>query len=502
MLNVHQLTKSFGAVEALRGVSFSVGAGEIRGICGENGAGKSTVMKALMGIVRPDSGTIEIDGKARTVESPQRAQELGLALVAQELSLAPQLSVLDNIWLGDRSVPLFHRQAKFRVRASEALRLLNVDYGLDRAVATLTMGERQLVEIARLLVRDARLLILDEPTATLSDVEIERIMLALRALRAKGNSVLYVTHRLGEVFEICDSVTVLRNGKDVATRPILGLERRELIKLMLGRRFDAMYPSPTPGSSTGQSLVVSNLHVPGVVSDFSVVAPRGEITCIAGQVGAGGTAVIRALAGLVPDATGTSVLDGVTLPMGSVTKRAGRNITFVSDDRARDGIFRRNVLENLTAAHLPKFTRFGFLSWPNLFRFGSEICRRVLLDANRLKANAFDLSGGNQQKILFARALGSENPGIILINEPTRGVDVGARAEIYRLLREFCQLGYVLLMTSSDLEEVVGISDRVITMYRGKTVCCYERHRIDMSAILADITHPAAPPGDYLSVEH
>ena len=490
MLAVHELTKSFGNIEALRGISFSVGAGEIHGVCGENGAGKSTLMKSLMGIVRPDSGTIEMDGKTRAIESPQRAQECGIALVAQELSLAPHLSVLDNIWLGHRDVPVFHRRSIFRQRAAKALQSLGAEFGLDRLVGSLSAGERQIVEIARLLVREARLLILDEPTATLSDVEIARMMDALRTLKAGGSSVLYVTHRLSEIFDVCDSVTVLRNGRHVTTRPVAGLERKELIELMLGRRLEEMYPAPPVHSSTSRALTASNLRIPGIVDDFSIVARRGEVTCIAGQVGAGPAAIIRALAGLIPEASGEIMLDGVRLPIGSVTKRARRNIAFVSEDRGREGLFRRSVLENVAAVHFPECRRGGLVSWDKVRRFAFAVCRRVLLDEDRLNANAFDLSGGNQQKILFARALESKQPGVILINEPTRGVDVGARAEIYRLLREFCQMGYVILMASTDLEEVVGISDSVVTMYRGRPVSRYERGQIDMSAIVADITHP------------
>jgi ABC-type sugar transport system ATPase subunit len=316
------------------------------------------------------------------------------------------------------------------------------------------------------------------------------MMSALRGLKSEGKSILYVTHRIGELFEICDSVTVLRNGKDVATRLISETDRRNLIELMLGRPFEEMYPAPPPRRTASPSLMISGLRVPGVVDAFSLAAPRGQITCIAGQVGAGAAAVIRALAGLVPGASGSITLDGVPLPLDSSVSRLQRNIIFVSEDRGREGIFRRNVLENLVAAPMPDYTWAGLLSWRNLRRLGEELCSQVALDPKRLSMSAFELSGGNQQKILFARALGPKETGVILINEPTRGVDVGARAEIYRLLREFCARGYVLLMTSSDLEEVVGIADSVVTMYRGKTVAHYERARISMSAILADITHP------------
>ena len=493
MLQVRHLAMSFGRVQALRDMSVALDRGEIRAVCGENGAGKSTLMKALTGVVRPDSGQILIDGKAVTVDSPQTAQQLGIALVAQELSLAPHLSILDNIWLGDRSVPLFHRRRELRFRAEAALRQLDVDYNLDTPVSKLTVGQRQIVEIARLLVRNARILILDEPTATLSDVEIERMMAALRRLKAEGKGVLYVTHRLGEVFDICDFVSVLRNGVDVGTAPITEIDRQKLIEMMLGRSFREMYPEAPRQPVSGLALQVEHLDIPGVVRDLSFSAPRGQITCIVGQVGAGAGTVIRAIAGLVSDCTGRLVLDGGELPIGSVGARVRRNITFVSEDRADEGIFRRSVMENLVAARLPSHSSCGLVSWKRLRQFARSLSSEVKVDAARLEANAFDLSGGNQQKLLFARAMGGSEPGVLLINEPCRGVDVGAKAEIYRLLRKFCQQGYALLITSSDLEEVIGISDTVITLFRGELVAAYERPQIDISRILADITQPGRP---------
>jgi ABC-type sugar transport system ATPase subunit len=490
ILTARGLSKRFGAVQALRGVSLSLQAGEVRAICGENGAGKSTLVKLLMGIHHPDQGSIAVDGVERTIRGPQQAQDLGLALVAQELSLAPHLSVLDNIWLGNRAVPFFHRRAALRAKAAEALAMLGVEFGLDTPVGALTVGQRQAVEIARLITRDARVLILDEPTATLSDVEIERMFDVLKALRRQGRAVLYITHRLGEVFEICDSVTVLRNGEHIVTRPIGGIDRHELIELMLGRSFADMYPAAEAGVRGDGALVVEDLTVPGALQSFSMTAPRGKILCIAGQLGSGATAVTRALAGLVPEATGTVTLDGARLPLGSPPAGRARNVNFVSEDRANEGLFHRSVLENLVATRWSDHTRLGLLSWTGVRREGAELAAAVRVDAGRLSADAFDLSGGNQQKLLFARASGRGAPGVLLMNEPTRGVDVGARAEIYALMRKFCREGWALVMTSSDLEEVVGMADIVVTLYRGRAVNRYEGEDIAIAKVLSDITHP------------
>ncbi len=494
VLSVERISKNYSGVRTLRDVTFSLGQGEIRAICGENGAGKSTFVKILMGITQPDSGSIHIAGRVRDIRGPQQAQELGLGLVSQELSLAPHLSMLDNIWLGSVGIPLLHRRPELRRRAHQAMTELGVgDWDLDRPVATLSIAQRQIVEIARLLARDARVLILDEPTATLSDTEIERILAVLKTLKSQGRSVIYISHRLGEVFDLCDTVSVFRNGEHVMTQAVKDVTREHLIEQMLGRPFDEMYPEVLSHPESDNAVSIEGLTVPGMVHDFSMTAPRGKILCVAGLIGSGAGMVTRALAGLVPNASGVVKVDGKPVRLGSVPHCVARNLYFLSEDRAAEGLFpMMTVLDNLVATRLSAFAPFGILSWPGLRRIGAFLAQRAGIDRNRLSGPATNLSGGNQQKILFGRALDRTEPGVLLMNEPTRGIDVGARAEIYRLMRELCDLGYALIMTSSDLEEVVGMADIVVTMYRGRSVARYDRARVAMSSILADITHPAA----------
>jgi ABC-type sugar transport system ATPase subunit len=493
ILAVEGVTKKFGPNEVLKRVWLSIDRHEIRALCGENGAGKSTLMKVLAGVYSSDDGIIKIEGRRHDIRSPQQAQQLGIAFVSQELSLVPSLSILENIWLGTRGAPLLRRRRPASERARAALDRVGLEnLALETPVGGLGIGSRQLVEIARMLTRQAQILILDEPTASLSDVEIQQIFAALRTLKAEGRSVIYITHRLGEVFDICDSVSILRDGVLVATRRTSDTNRKALIDMMLGRSIDAIYPQAPP--ATGQvALSVRALTVPRSVTDLSFDARQGSVLCLAGQVGSGAIEALRSLAGLIPDATGKVSVGGAPYRLRSVRRARRAGVRFISDDRASESIFLQlSVEENLTVLQLVKGRRLGFIVPKTLKSLARRLAVQVGVNAARMQSKADELSGGNQQRIALGRELVDTERGVLLITEPTRGVDVGARADIYRLIRNLCDHGYAVVMASSDLEEVVGISDAVITMYRGKSVACYRREDVRMQDVLADITHRTA----------
>ncbi|NYT67645.1 sugar ABC transporter ATP-binding protein [Pusillimonas noertemannii] len=496
ILQADNVQKTFGAVRALNAVSFAVERGEIRALCGENGAGKSTLVKLLTGVHRPDSGEILVDGKPRHYRSPRDSQADGIAFVSQELSIVPHLSILDNIWLGHRGVPFLYRRQMLRRKAVEALKVVGLDtLPLNTMAGTLALGERQLLEIARMFARDARVFLLDEPTATLSDGEIIRVFDALRRLRQSGRSIIFITHRLAEVFDICDTVTVLRNGSLVTHAKVADMDREQLVELMLGRPLGQMYPSAA-GSSGGTVLEIEGLRIPGHVANLTFEARAGQVVCLSGQIGSGAGEAVRAIAGLVYDVQGTVRVRGKRLPAGSVASALGANVRFVSEDRARDGIFLTlPVRTNLVATQLDQVGRAGLVSRRAISERSRAVCERVGIDPARLDSRADELSGGNQQKIAVGRSLTDQAFGVLLMNEPTRGVDVGARAEIYALMRRVCEQGYCIVMMSTDIEEVAGMADVVITLYRGQQVGCYSRPDISRSRILADITHTAAARG-------
>ena len=492
LLEVVELSKSYGPVRAVSELSLDVRVGEVHAICGHNGAGKSTLVKTLVGLVRPDDGVIRLDGVELSLRNPLDAQAHGIALVNQELSLVPELSVEDNIFLGGLDVPLFYRRSRLSEHARRVLDQLGLGHvQLGTPVETLSIGERQLVEIARLLVRDARLLILDEPTATLSKPEIERVFRATRDLVAQGRSVIFVSHRLDEVFELCDRVTVLRDGKRVGTHEIRDINRRSLIEHMLGEMEGAKtqveHEHVAPGSGT-EIVKIDRLHVPGSVEEVSLTLESGIITGLAGQVGSGTSTVLRALGGLVPEATGTVEVRGRKVLLNTPRRATDAGVLYIPNDRQREGLFLgQSVSRNLTVTRLRQLSRLGVLLRRRVQRTARELTAMAGVSVDRLGSPARSLSGGNQQKVLLGRALKLEGTALLALDEPTRGVDVGGRAEIHRLVREAARGGTAVIFSSTELDEVLDLADVVVTIFAGRIVSIVPRSQASASTILANM---------------
>ncbi|MFG1610327.1 sugar ABC transporter ATP-binding protein [Actinoplanes sp. NPDC049265] len=493
MVRIDRLAKSFGRTRAVRDASFSITAGEIHALCGHNGAGKSTVVKMLSGQEAPDEGAILIGGAVVDLRSRQAAQRTGVALVDQELSVVPALTVADNLMLGDLRAHWINRRRASGRRLRTLLDRVGLTHvGLDQPLGDLSIGERQLIEIARALGQDARLVILDEPTATLSDVESAYVYAAVRAVAAAGCAVLFVSHRLGEVLDLCDRVTVMRDGAVVATTPVADLTLDALIVQMLGEA-----PHRSAGGRTGDDdgatvLAVRGLTVPGRVSDFGLELRAGRVYALAGQLGSGASDVLRAIAGLVPAATARLTVDGTAVRPGHPAAAIRAGIAFVSGDRKSEGLFLGQPISwNLLATRLPRVTRFGVIDprrWSAALGVLVELCG---LDRKRSGQAVGSLSGGNQQKVFVGRCLGRDDVRVLLLDDPTRGVDVGGRAAIHALLRDAAGRGLAVLFSSTELEELRDLADVVVTMHKGETV---RRHEGDLAetALLREMTHGAA----------
>jgi ABC-type sugar transport system ATPase subunit len=490
LVSVEGLTRSFGGVPAVRAVSFAVGAGEIHALCGHNGAGKSTVVKMLSGQLAPDSGRVVIGGRPAELGSRQAAQRLGVALVDQELSVVPALTVLDNLLLGDVTAPLVSRR---RAAAARCRRVLS-DVGLDRLrpeqpLAELSIGERQLVEIARALSQNARLVILDEPTATLSDAEAGHVFAAIRRVAARGCAVIYVSHRLAEVLELCDTVTVLRDGRRIATTPASELTVDGLIVQMLGEAPRRLTAGREPDPRLTHALRIEHLRVPGRLADFTLTAPAGRICALAGQLGSGASDVLRALAGLHPQATGRAELRGRPVPLRTPAGAARAGVAFVSNDRKSEGLFLgQSVAANLLATRLPALATAGVLRARGEQRAARSLAGLAGVPDRRLSDLVSTLSGGNQQKVFVGRCLGRDDVFALLLDEPTRGVDIGGRAAIHQMLRNAADAGLAVLFASTELEELLELGDVIVTMREGRVIARYEGGA-DGAALMRDMTH-------------
>ncbi|MCB8883574.1 sugar ABC transporter ATP-binding protein [Acidisoma cellulosilytica] len=487
VLAARDLSKRYGGIMALQSVGLDLGAGEIHGLCGENGAGKSTFIKILGGLVRPDSGEISVDG--RPLALGQRTDPQLISIVHQELAIVPTLSVLDNIMLGMGGTSPFYFAHLVRTQVRQGLDEVGLAHiPLDRKASALSLAERQLVEIARGVARRARVLLLDEPTATLSDAEIKRVFDTARLLRDKGTALVFVSHRLDEVFALTDRVTVFRNGQHVLTERTSDLTSRDLVKAMIGR--DLVRGTQKPLSVAADRparLAIAGLRCGDALKPIDLALAPGEIAGVVGQLGSGADVLVEALAGLRGLVDGQIAIDGRAVVIGSVRDAMKAGIAYVPEDRAGKGIFLdAPVWMNLTASVMGRFSRGGVMQRAAERERGLELAAMFRIDPGRLGSEVATLSGGNQQKVALGKAA-ALTPRILILNEPTRGVDIGARSEIYATLRRLAEQGLAILFYSTDLEEVLELADRVVTIFRGEVVRSIGRDALDGGEILHDI---------------
>ncbi len=461
------ITKSFPGVRALSGATFELQSGEVHALVGENGAGKSTLIKILTGVQRHDNGTIVMRGEPVTFESPQQAQKARIATIYQEFTLVPSLSVRANLFLGrEKSSAGFIDSSAERSQAHEILRRLGVDINPETTVSTLTIAQQQLVEIGRTLASNAEILVMDEPTAALTPTEVERLFGILRSLTQQGTGIIFISHRLDEIFSIADRITVLRDGATIETRLAGSYTRRQLIEQMVGRTIANEYPR-VKSEIRATGLEIRKLSG-GPVSDISFLARRGEILGIAGLMGAGRTELVRLIFGADKRTDGEVLLDGKPLRIDSPQSAISQGICLLNEDRKAQGlVLCASAKDNFALPNLDSWSRFGFIdAGKENSRFHEHVqnLRIKISDPHQLAVN---LSGGNQQKLLVARWL-ETNSQVVIFDEPTRGIDVGAKYEMYLLIGELAAKGKVVIVVSSELPELLGICDRILVLRRGR----------------------------------
>lgn len=483
VLRVDGIVKQYPGVTALEGVSLGLRRGEVHAIVGENGAGKSTLIKVLAGAVEPTAGTVTIDGVAHEKLTPQLAQELGIAVIYQEFTLVTTLSAADNVFLGGylQRGPVLDKRT-MEARSAELFQRLGVRISPRAIVETLTTGYQQVVEIAKALSRQARVLIMDEPSAPLTAAEVEAMYEIVDALKREGMTIVYISHRMEEIFRLADRVTVLRDGAYVGTRDVAETNRQELINLMVGRELNVGYPS-REALTDEVSLEVRELTGNGV-QNVGFRAHRGEILGFGGLIGAGRTELMELLFGAKPVQSGTIVLHGDDVRAKNPIQAIRKGIALVPEDRKRHGlVLDFSIRDNVTLPLLKRMSTAGVPPRNRLSRLAGGFLSSLRIKAPSAQERVGNLSGGNQQKVVLAKWLATE-PEVLIFDEPTRGIDVGARHEIYLLMNRLAEEGKTILMVSSDMEELIGMSDRVVVLREGQQQGILTKPDITQEAVM------------------
>lgn len=484
-LRVSDIEKSFPGVKALDKINFAVKTGTVHVLCGENGAGKSTLMKIINGIYRPDAGRIFIDEKVVEINNPIQARNLGISMIFQELDFIPEMTVEENFFIGNWPVKKYGgvNWKEIRRRAGKLLKEEKLDYDLDTKLKDLSISDIQLLEIAKAISYDADIIIMDEPTSAISDKETAFLFEKIRALKKRGKSIIYISHKMDEIFEIADEITVLRDGRVVETKPKEELDKDTVISLMVGRKLAKNFPKENidPGRKV---LEVENLTRHGVFRNISFHIRAGEIIGFAGLVGAGRTEVLRALFGLDPYDSGKVRIKGKEVSIKTPKDSIDHGMVMLSEDRRRYGIIPvRSVKENTTLAKLEEFIYYGRLHRKKEREAVRNICEKMNVKTPTIDTEISALSGGNQQKVVLAKWM-INNPDILLLDEPTRGIDVGAKYEIYKLMTLLAGEGKAILMVSSELPELIGMCDRIYVMQEGVIRGELKRENFSQEAVM------------------
>ena len=492
-LELSHIAKAFGAVIALTNGTLRLERNSIHALVGENGAGKSTLVKIIAGLYQRDAGDLLLDGEVVDFRSTAEAKAAGIAVIYQEPTLFPDLSVTENIFMGRQprgALGVIDRRA-MRTEALALFERLGVRIDPDRPTLGLSIADQQIIEIAKAISLDARVLIMDEPTAALSGVEVERLFAVARSLRDEGRAILFISHRFDEVFDLCDTVTVMRDGAYIATSPIESTTVEEIVRQMVGRDVTTLFPK-LEAEIGHDVLVVEGLTRPGVFSDVSFTVRSGEIVALAGLVGAGRSEIARAIFGVDSYSAGTVTLNGALLRRNEPASAMRAGLALVPEDRRQQGlVLESSVARNATLAIRRTLAKFGLIT-DGVENASARIwASRLEVKTSALDTEVGTLSGGNQQKVVLAKWLATD-PKVLIIDEPTRGIDVGTKAEVHRLLSELAQQGLAILMISSELPEVLGMADRVLVVHEGRITADVPRAEATAESVMFAATHSEA----------